>query len=412
MNCAGIISEFDPFHTGHKHLIDSIRSQTQLDAVVCVMSGDFVQRGMPAMWDKFARAEAAVEGGADLVLELPAVYAVSGAGQFARGGVRVLKGLGCVTHIGFGSECADGVKLLEAAKVLSDEPGNFSQALKDALALGLSYPAAYSRAAQTIGLDEKLFKGANDILALEYLKQNCIQEAGFKPVAVRRLGAKHNSLFTEDGFASASYLRQLAGDLSNEETPEPAVMDMLSKYILPGALETIRRIPHLDGYAENRYFRIIQYKLMGAKPEELAGVAEMSEGFENVLKKEAYEASSLDGLIQASKIKRFTYAKISRILAQLYLGITKDMVRECDDRELAYAKVLAFNARGAQVLAEAAEKGTIPVLSNTNKDRKKYPEVKPLLDADIRASELYGILMGYSPKEFSDLSCIPRPCNV
>ncbi|MBR0129850.1 MAG: nucleotidyltransferase family protein, partial [Firmicutes bacterium] len=177
MKCAGIISEFNPFHTGHRHLIDSIREKTAPDAVVCVMSGDFVQRGMPAMWDKYIRAASAVDGGADLVLELPAVYAVSGAGQFARGGVKVLKGLGCIEYMGFGSESGDGEQLMNAASLLAKEPENFSRALKEELASGKAYPSAYSSAAASIGLDPVLFSGANDILALEYLKQNVLLEA-------------------------------------------------------------------------------------------------------------------------------------------------------------------------------------------------------------------------------------------
>ncbi len=405
MKCAGIISEFNPFHTGHRHLIDSIREVTAPDAVVCVMSGDFVQRGMPAMWDKYDRAQTAIEGGADLVLELPAVYAVSGAGSFARGGVKVLKGLGCVKYLGFGSESGNGELLMQAASVLSREPEAFSNALRDELALGRSYPAAYISAAAEIGLDPRLFSGANDILALEYLKQNLLQDAGFEPAAVLRQGAKHNSSFTADGYASASYLRELALDI-------PGNYEELKKYLLPESLELLSSRPHFGRTEEDRYFRIISHMLQAVNAKEAAQAAEISEGFEAQLIKSAWSADSLDSLIMGAKIKRFTYARIARMLCQLFLGITKSVVKRCEEEDLCYAKVLAFNNTGAEVLRTAQEQGSIPVISNVNKDRKSSPAIRPMLEVDIRASELYGLIMGSSPKDYSDLTCIPKPCNI
>lgn len=405
MKCAGIISEFNPFHTGHRHLIDSIREKTAPDAVVCVMSGDFVQRGMPAMWDKYVRAASALDGGADLVLELPAVYAVSGAGQFARGGVKVLKGLGCIEYMGFGSESGDGEQLMNAASLLAKEPENFSRALKEELAEGKTYPSAYSSAAASIGLDPVLFSGANDILALEYLKQNVLLEADLKPIAVLRQGAKHNSNFTADGYASASYLRELCLDLDRNS-------EELSAYMLPESLERFRSHKHFDKTAEDRYFRIISHMLQARNIKEIAQAAEISEGFEAQLIKSAWNADSLDSLIMGAKIKRFTYARTARMLCQLFLGITKDLVLRCEEEDLCYAKVLAFNDKGAEVLRNASEKGSIPVISNTNKDRRSNPAVRPMLETDIRASELYGLIMGASPKEYSDLTCIPKPITI
>ena len=172
MTCAGIICEFDPFHNGHKYLIDKAREAGE-DAVVCVMSGDFTQRGEPSLWDKFKRAEAAVACGADLVLELPAVYAVNSADLFARGGIRILKRLGCIDMLAFGSECADIEKLRMIAGVTAHEPEEFSLRLRELLSDGLSYAAACRKALADLYSEDlaSVLDGSNDILNVCYIRE-------------------------------------------------------------------------------------------------------------------------------------------------------------------------------------------------------------------------------------------------
>ncbi|MCQ2553698.1 MAG: nucleotidyltransferase family protein [Clostridia bacterium] len=348
MITAGIICEFNPFHKGHKYLIDSVRAQTNADAIVCVMSGDFVQRGIPAMWDKYERAKMAVLGGADLVIELPSAYALSAAPDFARGGISVLKKLGCVSYLGFGSECGDIEALLKASE--AEEDDGFSDRLKANLEKGMTYPKAYAKASGSA-----LFDTPNNILGIEYLRENKRQNAGLKPVTVKRLPG-----------VSAEAIRADFGPNSKDYS-----------------------VPNWNAAADERLFALIKYKLLNSDAKQLQKLPEVSEGIENKLKKEIIKAKSLDDLIKRTKSKRFTYAKISRILLQLLLDIKKS-----DLKTVKSVKILAFSETGKKVLKEAKRANKLTFEAN---------------EKDAHGADIYSILIGRDIYSGSDYVINTKP---
>ena len=401
MRTAGIICEFDPFHNGHAYLIDQLRQQG-FDHVVCVMSGDFVQRGGPATWDKFARAKAAVSCGADLVLELPALYAVNSADLFARGGIRILKGLGCVDAIAFGSECGDAELLIGSATRMLTEGEAFSEAIREQLSKGLSYPASYQKAAEQVfsEFDSGLLNSPNDVLALCYLKENIRQDACLDVVAVKRFGPLHDSGHSEGAFASASVIRELVRSGGSWEAfvPEEAY----------ACLASLTDSPEEHAQRLDRFFALVRKCILDAPEEKLSGICEVSEGLENRLKDALNSAGDLDGLIRAVKSSRYTYARIMRVLTQMVLGLDKELLRHAEACRTAYAKVLAFNGKGAGLLKAAGEKGSIPVYSNINKNVPDNAQELKSLNVDINSGDTYSIICGRTIAEYSDRVQVPN----
>ena len=404
MRAAGIICEFDPFHLGHRYLVDSARKELSPDAVVCVMSGAFTQRGMPACWDKFARARAAVAGGADLVLELPAVYAVNSAEYFARGGVRILKGLGCVETLAFGSECGDSASLMEAAAVTVCESPQFSDALRSALSEGLSYAAAYERAVRQAcpQVDARIFSGPNDTLGISYIRQIIKQDAGMDVFVVKREGALHGSSEASSPFVSGSYVRSVLA-LEGADPESLRTHEMIP--------QSTAKVLFSDGVlsfpSSEKLFALAACRILEAPEEYLSSLPEVSEGLENRLKDAVMKSSGLESLVSNLSTRRYSRARISRVLSQLILGIDRDTLEIAEKNEAAYAKVLAFNGKGAKLLRHAQKKGNIPVLSNINKNLMIDDACKKLLDIDIVSNDIYTILCGKPPAEFSDKVRVP-----
>ena len=328
MKTAGIVSEFNPFHNGHKYLIDSVREQLAPDAVVCIMSGNFVQRGGPAILSKWDRAKMAVACGADLVVELPAVYAVSGASSFAAGAVRIMKGLK-LDAIAFGSETGS---IIELEGKLHD---------------GLITP-----------MDMK--NRPNDILALEYMKENKAQDAGLEEFTVCRFGAGHDSDKIGPNTASASLIRKMLTEA--DKAAETA------DYMPSEAFDILCSSKLCGEEGQKLWFDLIRWAILDKIPAEIAALPAAYGGIEYRLKEAVIKAESLDDLIFRAKAKRYAYAGLSRLLTQLILGINKDTVTKADENELAYARILAFNEAGSSLLRELRKKAEIPVITNIGKN--------------------------------------------
>ena len=403
MKAAGIICEFNPFHNGHHYLLNSVRQDLNPDALVCVMSGNFVQRGDAAAWNKYVRAKAAVLSGADLVIELPVFAAVNSAGEFARGGISILKGLGIVDTIAFGSECGNVELLKQIAELSVNENAAFSAQFREEIDKGISYPKAYKNAVseQIKGLQEDFFDGSNNILALEYLKQNYLLNANMDVYTVKRFECEHDSLRPGKNIASGSYIRQNIIDGDNNSyvnfIPEQ-VSSLLSESRL------------FDFKAKETLFHLIRFCILNISSEELSEINEVSEGIENLLKKSVLNANCTDDLIHLVKSKRYTYARISRILIQTLLNIRKDFVREAFEHP--YARVLAFNDKGRAAIKAANEIGGIPVITNVNKQVSENDAIMPGLSMDYHASDIYNLLVSNNIYENSDKVCNCIPCNI
>lgn len=318
MGAAGIIVEYNPLHSGHLRLLEAGRAALGPDtAMVCVMSGNFVQRGDFALLRKHARARAAVESGADLVLELPLPWAVSSAEGFAAGGVQALAATGVVEHLLFGSECGD-VSALERVAAALLAP-SFRDRLREVLPGAVSFAAARQRA--LTGLlpeeDAALLESPNNILGIEYCKAILAQGAALTPLALPRLGAAHGGgrpgEYNGIPMASASYLRSLT-----VEDWEP--------YVPPRAAALYTRAAAAGLLMDGNKFEVAVLALLRAKPEaDFAAVRGVSEGLEHRLAAAVREATSLDDLYTRLKTKRYPHARLRRLVLDAALGIPAEL---------------------------------------------------------------------------------------
>ena len=380
MHICGIIAEYDPFHTGHARQISAVRQALGADcAVVCVMSGNWTQRGTPAITGKHLRARLALLGGADLVLELPLPYAVSSAEWFARGGVSVLAGTGVVTHLCFGSECGDLIPLKMTAQCLNSE--EYSQALRGFLGQGLSFPTARQRAArQLVGPAADCLSLPNNNLGVEYLRALDWCGSGITPITVLRQGAGHGE-GPRGGFASASYLRQLLRE-GRAKDAEP--------YLIPCEGDLLDSASFSDvSLAE----RAILYRLRQMTAEELAALPDCGEGLSNRLCRAIRKGTSLEEVLSLSKTKRYPLARLRRVLLWAYLGLTQA------DRPASppYLRVLGMNETGRALLREIDKLSSLPILTKPAHVRRLSEEANRLFELEVRAADLYSLCLPQVP---------------
>ena len=375
MKTAGIITEYNPLHYGHLALIQAVRQQFGEDtAVICAMSGDFVQRGDFAIERAHARAEAAVRGGADLVLELPLPWAISSAEGFARGGVSILAATGVVDTLAFGSECGNAAKLQRAAKALLR--ADFPDALREELAKGLSFAAARESAARAlIGEDAAVLREPNDILGVEYCKALLQSGSTIAPLAILRKVVGHNGGAAK-GFASASHIRELltnGEDASAYLTAESAAI--YARECAAG------RAPVTMQNAE----RAVLSRLRAMCEEDFARYDSGNEGLYRRFYDAARTAASVDELLSAVKTKRYAYARLRRMLLAAYLDVTAADVPP----EVPYLRVLACNERGRKLLKTIKKTGSAPVLTKSADVRALSEEAQKLFALTARAADQY-----------------------
>ncbi len=378
MAVAGIITEYNPLHMGHVYLMEEARRLLGADTgLICVMSGNYVQRGDFALLDKRARASAAVQSGADLVLELPVPWALSSAESFAEGGVKILRATGMVTHMVFGSECGDAALLARLAAVFCSN--DFAEKLREELRRGDSFPAARQRAAQALllGEDVSALKRPNDILAVEYCK--ALRGSGIHPLAVRRRGAVHDSGETKDGFASASAIRTLL--LGGAEGRALSLM--------APAMAAAYRAEQKAGRAPARLENCERAVLARLRFLEAADFEALDLGHEGLYRRfwrASRSAASVAELLENAKTKRYTLARLRRMMFQAYLGLPP-----VPPEEPSYLRVLAANKRGRALLAGMREDAALPVLTKPAAVRAMCEEACRLFDLEVRASRLYAL---------------------
>ena len=331
MIVAGIIAEYNPFHNGHKYQIEQTRKGGATH-IVCVMSGTAVQRGDIAVYSKYERAKAAVKNGADLVLELPCPYSCSNGEVFARAAVSIMSGLGenVIDRISFGCEENNLDLLSEAANISSAMKENYD--VKKYVESGMSYPFAIEKAIEkNYGtIISSIFKQPNNVLAIEYLKAINEFAPWIKPYAVNRKGAFHDSIKICDNIASATRIRDI---IKNNET---------AKKLMPYYFDDT------PAFIENSD-KILLYKCVTAEKSTLLNLPDVDENIANRFRKACdSNPGSVSELIQKIKSKNITMARIRRMILHLILGIKKE-----DIKSVPYARILAFNQRGREILAKA-----------------------------------------------------------
>ncbi len=376
MKAVGIVAEYNPFHNGHAYHIKMAKEQTGTDTAVCVMSGNFVQRGSPAIAGKWMRTRMALAGGADLVLELPCYFAMNTAEIFAYGGVATLDALGCVDYLCFGAESGDLSVLSKTAQLLKNEPQELSIAIQQRLDAGEGYPCARASALEQIcAIPQAVTQQPNNILGIEYLRSLDRLGSAMKPFAVQRYKTNYHDITPCGDIASAAAIRQMMRQ-----------GDDICRY-LPDKTAQIWDGAQKDGvapvWAEALGSAVLVcLRSLGAGG--LAKINDVAEGLEYRIYDAAMQASSISGAIDAAVSKRYTRARIARIVWSAFLGIQKPPLPVAP----AYIRVLGMNSKGKALLAQAKTTATLPVIV---KPADYDNQNDALFRLDVLATDLYSL---------------------
>ena len=374
MKIAATIAEYNPFHLGHEYMLKSVKS-LGFDGVIAVMSGNFVQRGDCAVCDKRARAKAALQNGADLVVELPVPFATASAERFAYGAAEIIKGMGCVDAIAFGSESGDARIIEKAAKIIS---GDLSEAIKPYLSEGMTFAAARQKAVESIDKEAALLQNPNDTLAVEYISH--LLGSGINPIAIKRIGAAHDGE-VKNGFASASEIRKMiiSGDRNEfkKYMPKSAaeiIDEQIEKGLAPADLKS----------AEGAVLSTLRQMTA----EDIAKLPDISEGLENRIISAVRGNTSLDEILEEIKTKRYTLARIRRTLLCAYLGITKDYVFG----KVPYIRVIGFNQKGREIMNVMKKTATLPIVSRAKEINALDKRAQDMFILESRTTDLYWLM--------------------
>ncbi len=366
MKICGIIAEYNPFHNGHKYMIEETRRRFGATHIVAVMSGNFTQRGDVAIYDKYKRAEMALNNGIDLVIELPVAYALGSAEQFAFGAVSLLGSLGCVEMLSFGSECGNIDLLNETAGAVmyAIESEEFLMYMRH----GDTYPIALQKAIEKYYTDEVIETLAtpNNTLAVEYIKAINEYAPMIEPHTIKRAGAAHDGSTANGEFASASLLRSMIRKNEDISGYTPIQID--------------------SDYADVRRIEVaILSKLRTQSPKDIEKAPNVLMGLENRIHKAAKISTNLAELYTLIKTKRYTMSRIRRIVLANYVGIEKKDLKNPPS----YVRILGMNSKGGEILSAADCK--LPVDTSLAKLKKISPECKRMAYLEENAGNLYAL---------------------
>lgn len=377
MKTVGIIAEYNPFHKGHAlHVGQTVRRGAS--HIVAVMSSSFVQRGESAILSKFARAQSAISGGADLVIELPVVWSTANAQNFALGGVKILDSLGCVDAISFGSESGDVELLKESVRIIESE--RFSQRLKEQLEKGISFAKARENAVKEMGFDASAFESPNDTLGMEYIAALNRISSDIEPWAIKRVGASHDSTEHNVQAVSASYIRE---NIKNNFEIQDLIPD--STYSVIQSEEKLGRYPALFSKLETAVIASLRQKSVS----EIKKAPDVSEGIENRIYSAVREGTSLEEIYALAKSKRYSHARVRRIILNSFLGIKSEDVLISPP----YARVLAFNEKGREILRLAKKSSEFPIIMKTSQISELDETAKRIFELECRASDMFALTM-------------------
>lgn len=374
MQIIGIISEYNPFHNGHAYHIQKIRYSFGPDSgIICIMSGNWVQRGNAAILDKWTRASMALEGGADLIIELPTLWAVSSAETFARAGISLLEATGLSPTLSFGSESGCLAPLSEVASFLSSK--EYKETLHTFLSLGDSFPLARQKAANQ-HLDIKiaeLLRYPNNTLGIEYLRAIHELSSSITASTIQRTGVHHDSASPQNTFASASLIRQKL--LSNE-------MDGLSRYVNKDSYFKLSNRPL---YSLSYCTRGVLARLRTMAPSDFLLLPDCKEGLDHRLFRAAQSNTNLNELYHAVKSRRYTHSRIRRLVLWAFLGL-----KERDRPEFPpYLRILGMNSRGQEILKKMKHSATMPIITKAAHAKQMPNTEAALFQLEAQCTGLY-----------------------
>ncbi len=394
----GIISEYNPFHNGHLHHLELSKQLTKTDFSVAIMSGNFVQRGDTSLINKWIKTEMALKAGVDLVIELPTVYSISSAENFADGAIKILNSLGVVDYVSFGSEIGEISLLNDISNILYKEPKEFSSLITAQLKSGISYPKARELAlSQFFGSSKKysnILNNPNNILGIEYLKALKKHKSHIKPLTIKRDYSDYNSTKVKKGIASATAIRTMIKNNKNVHYVVPyETYELLDEEISNG-----RIISDLSVFEKE-----IIYTLRKMTLSDIANLPDVSEGLENKIKLAANNYNNLDDLIKNIKSKRYTQSRIQRILLYALFNISvKDI--NSSKRHNPYIRVLGFNKHGKRIIsAIAAANPKLNIIVSVKKFMESSNDntLRNMISKDILATNIY--TLGYKNNPIANL---------
>lgn len=376
MKILGIVAEYNPFHNGHKYHIEQAKKIINPDYTVCVMSGNFVQRGEPAIFDKWTRAKFALQNGIDAVFELPVEFSLATAERFAHGAISLLNDIG-VNYVAFGSEDSlDDIK--NVFNIYLEKENEIKETLDE-------FDNDFLKTRQNLLGDDSIIKSPNNILAFEYLKAIHNLKSNITPVAIKRFATNHDSDITNSSFASASHIRSLMKDNLS-----------FSDYI-PYSLEEATLT------TKNDFKDLLNYKLISDGTEKIKEYAEVREGLENRIYKSALLNLTPDELTKEIKSKRYAFSSISRMLFSALIGIEKDNLNS----KPLYARLLAANKNGREYLSKTKTKVNIPVITKPSEVYNYDENIIKQAEIDFRATDIYMCVRDNKKTGKADLTTSP-----
>lgn len=393
MRTVGIIAEYNPFHNGHAYQIQKAKQLSHADYVIVAMSGNYVQRGTPAVVDKWKRTAMALQGGADFVFELPVCFATASAEYFATAGVSLFAALGCVSHLCFGCETASLPLMQDVAALLTEEPARYRERLTSLLKNGLSYPAARAKAVESCldNLTEReqhdlasIFREPNNILAIEYLKAIRRLHSGLQPLLLLRQGSGYHSADLTREFCSASAIR------SNLTAPATDLADYV-----PDKTLDILSDPQTLFLTEQDFSPMLHYKLLSEQAQGFSDYADCSPELSNRIISLLPNYTDSRSFCELLKSKHITYARVSRVLLHILLDIRKKDYQDAAAYSYApYLRLLGFRKDAADLFSQIQNSSFRPWITKPSRDAALLPETaRRLFCKDVFASDLYyGIL--------------------
>lgn len=404
MKIVGLITEYNPFHNGHQYHLEKALELTNADAAIVVMSGNYVQRGTPAIMPKHLRAEIALKSGAAVVLELPVCYASGSAEYFALGAVSLLEQLGCVNALCFGTESGDLAPLKKTAKILLNEPVEYKSALQYYLKAGHSFPAARQKALQEYTADREIcscLNQPNNILGIEYLKALYTLESRIVPYALQRKESNYHDTELQSSYSSASAIRKLLAytshaihTVSDGIYDEPVLSDILTRLeeqVPPACIELLEET-HRIRYPiySNDFSLLLKYRLLTLTAEELTEYVDITPDLANRISKNKNEFVSFDQFCDVLKTRELTHTRISRALLHILLNIKKtDLEKYTTNGLNGYAHILGFRRDCTDVLSIMKQHSAIPLLTKLSSASHLNEPAQKMLMQDIFASDLY-----------------------
>lgn len=389
MKITGIIAEYNPFHKGHAYHIEEAKKLTGADAVIVVMSGNFTQRGTPAIVDKYARAKMALANGADLVLEIPSCYACASAEYFADGAIALLDSLGVVDSICFGSECGDLELLRPIAELLADEPPAFKEILRAEMKNGATYPVArnmaLSHCVSNFAENEGIIGSPNNILGIEYLKSLIRRGSKIKPYTIQRTGADYHSFRLDQNFFPSSLaLRQSIDSQMN--------LDLVRELVPENVYEIMREEfdQHCPIFPRD-FSSMLKYKLLVEESHGYTSFVDINDDVSDRILKYIYQSYDYEKLCEVLKTKNLTYVRISRMLIHILLNLRKaDMESYRENGTVFYARVLGFKDDEKNVLGAVSKASSLPIITKVSEWRNLESDwAKKQFERDLLATHIY-----------------------